>query len=259
MARLYKIKNWDANFENNRSRERDRCSFVCIPNKFGLGLNCLLSMPNGRAYFGIFVLMIEFCSRQKRPRNGFLSDDGLPTGCPLSARRAALHWHCTETEVQETLNACCSQDVGFIDFTEIVTTQCPPGDDAVTTQCPPGALEGKEGKEGKGMEEKEPPNPQRGNVDNLIEFPEILKTDEFKQAWTRWVKHRAEIKKKITPSQAEGQIRKLQKIGHDRAIACIDHTITQGWMGLREENGSGTSHIDPDDIDAQARAAGIIE
>ncbi len=78
---VYQIQNWDSLFENNKSRERDQCHFVCVPNKQdGMGLTRLLSLPNGTAVYGIFHLILGACSRQRRPRAGWMTDDGQQTG-----------------------------------------------------------------------------------------------------------------------------------------------------------------------------------
>ncbi len=61
-----------------------------------------------------------------------------------------------------------------------------------------------------------------------------LKTKEFEEAWTEWETHRAEIHKALKPTTVRFQIRKLEKMGHDRAIAAIEFSIEQGYTGLWE-------------------------
>lgn len=58
---------------------------------------------------------------------------------------------------------------------------------------------------------------------------------EFRGAWSRWNDYRAERKKKLTPSTAGMQLRKLECVGELRAIGMIDHSIGQGWLGLFED------------------------
>ncbi len=59
---------------------------------------------------------------------------------------------------------------------------------------------------------------------------------EFKTSWEKWLKYRKEIKKPITPTMAETQLKNLEGMGEKRAIAMIENTIGKGWQGLREEN-----------------------
>ncbi len=62
-----------------------------------------------------------------------------------------------------------------------------------------------------------------------------FESHEFAEAWHRWTKYRKEIKKPITPTMAESQLKNLAAMGEGRAIAMIENTISKGWQGLREE------------------------
>lgn len=78
----------------------------------------------------------------------------------------------------------------------------------------------------------------------------------FNHTWQKWIKHRKEIKKALTPTQVEAQLKKMDKMGLDRAIAMMEHTIEKGWQGLREAEGLNKQS----DPDAQTRArAEMIE
>ena len=85
----------------------------------------------------------------------------------------------------------------------------------------------------------------------MIEIPDFISGD----LWIDWMKHRAEIKKKLTPTQSEAQIKKLTRWhgeGHD-PNAIITESIANGWQGLfkpKEGKYNGKSN----DIDEQARA-----
>lgn len=67
-------------------------------------------------------------------------------------------------------------------------------------------------------------------------FPEELDTNDFREVWRGWCKHRKEIKKPLTPTQCESQLNQLASWGIERAIAAINHTVTMGWQGIREPN-----------------------
>lgn len=71
------------------------------------------------------------------------------------------------------------------------------------------------------------------------QFPDVLNTDRFKQAWTKWQNHRREIKKPLTPTSITEQLRAFQEMGESRAIAAIEHTVKKGWQGIIEPSTGG--------------------
>lgn len=70
-------------------------------------------------------------------------------------------------------------------------------------------------------------------------FPDPLNGDAaFAVAWNSWVVHRRQIKKPLTGEQTKKQLATFAEWGVARSIAAIEHTIRQGWQGLREPEGS---------------------
>src|SRR5947209_4917828 len=66
-----RIRDWHVHFENNRSRELQRCDWVPMPNKMdGEGYTELVDHPNGAAHFGAWCAMVQIASRRK-PRGHF--------------------------------------------------------------------------------------------------------------------------------------------------------------------------------------------
>ena len=65
-------------------------------------------------------------------------------------------------------------------------------------------------------------------------FPAELQSDAFRDSWESWSKHRREIRKKLTPSTVAKQLTKLSRIGEQRAVAAIDHSIEKGYTGIFE-------------------------
>ena len=126
----YQIKDWDSYFENERSRNVDRCGFVCVPNKqHGMGFSRVMAEPDGAAIYGIFACILGACSQQKRPRCGWLTDNGLapvqppthprrahdqPAGAPWDATDLAIKFRRPVTEVVRALEVLSSQKVGWI-------------------------------------------------------------------------------------------------------------------------------------------------
>lgn len=70
-------------------------------------------------------------------------------------------------------------------------------------------------------------------------IPSALDTPEFRRAFEDFRTHRRESKKKLTPTAERSQLKRLEKIGVDRAIAAIEHSIAQGWQGIFESNERG--------------------
>jgi len=56
----------------------------------------------------------------------------------------------------------------------------------------------------------------------------------FAAAWADWMQFRAELRKKLTPSTAKAQLKKLADMGERDAIASIRQSISNGWQGLFE-------------------------
>ena len=82
-----------------------------------------------------------------------------------------------------------------------------------------------------------PPNHHRNIIKPSYackDIPEPLRTPEFEEAWKGWMAYRAEIKKKITPSTQERQLKRLAKHPPPVAIAMIEQSIEKGWQGLFE-------------------------
>ncbi len=76
MADVYSIANWDANFENNRTRELKKLAWVPIPNRMdGSSYRELVEHPNGAAHFGVWIGLVEIAStcdpRGQSRRNRF--------------------------------------------------------------------------------------------------------------------------------------------------------------------------------------------
>jgi hypothetical protein len=152
VSTTYQVQNWDQLFENNKSRTVDQCHFVCVPNKQdGMGLTRVLSHPNGAAIYGIWHLILGACSRQRRPRDGWMTDDGHRTGTAWALSDLALRWRRQESEIAEAIEVLTSRNIGWIKGFQR-------GETEVSDQCPNGVSSVSDGghrrKEGK-KEEKE--------------------------------------------------------------------------------------------------------
>jgi hypothetical protein len=77
-VKLYRIRDWDRHFENNRTRELKRLDWVPVPNKHdGDGFTELLDHPNGMAHYAAWHLILQVASKCN-PR-GTLARDTIGT------------------------------------------------------------------------------------------------------------------------------------------------------------------------------------
>lgn len=82
--------------------------------------------------------------------------------------------------------------------------------------------------------------PRRAREAEPLDLPQCLHTAAFETAWHEWQRYRAEAKKPLTPSTVRKQLRVLERMGHDGAIASIEQSIANGWQGLFEPRTSGS-------------------
>lgn len=136
---IYQVKDWSRHFENNKSRERDKCAFVCVPNKqHGMGFVKIMMHKDGATIYGIWICILGALSQQSKPRLGWLTDDGREGGRPWTAEDLALKFRRPASEVSRALEVISSEGVGWL---------CPSGARLVPAECPSGALEEKRNEE----------------------------------------------------------------------------------------------------------------
>ena len=93
---------------------------------------------------------------------------------------------------------------------------------------------------------KKPPKSPKGD---LVGFPAELAGEDFSDAWREWEAYRAQRKNKLTDIGRRRQLKKLAALGAARAIAAIDHSITQGYTGIFEPSrvaAAGPAELDTD-------------
>jgi len=85
----------------------------------------------------------------------------------------------------------------------------------------------------KGDSNKPPYSPPTGD-----RLPDALNTERFRHWWDKWLVHRKEIKKTLTPTARETQLKKLEKMGEQQSIEAIEHSIASGYTGIFPPSGS---------------------
>lgn len=159
----YQIKDWNDHFENDRSRQRANCSFVCVPNKqHGMGFCRIMSEPDGAAIYGIWHCIVGACSQQ-RCRDGWLTSDGDMAGSAWGVSDLSLKFRRPEKEIERALQVLVSEKVGWI---------IAHGNSAVTADSPPTHIEekGREGKEEKGREGSHAPDSEIPSWEEFWEY-----------------------------------------------------------------------------------------
>jgi len=164
----YQVIDWDRNFENDRSRQRKTCSFVCVPNKqHGMGFCRVVSEPDGAAIYGIWQMILGACSQQSQPRHGWLTSNGEQAGSAWGAADLAMKFRRPQKEIDRALEVLSAQEVAWL-----ACHKSPDAHRAVTAQSPPTHLERREEKE-----EKEENRKKGASV-----FDEMKKAVEEKQS-----------------------------------------------------------------------------
>jgi len=119
---MYRIREWNKHFETSRSRQVTVLRKVTIPNKDnGLALERILRHPQGATIFGMFVLLVELCSRQKAPRYGLLTDTGQPDGKALEAQDIADMYFMDKGQVKTCLDFLSDVSVGWLENVEAIS------------------------------------------------------------------------------------------------------------------------------------------
>jgi hypothetical protein len=135
MVKTYRIKDWQKHYENNKSREREVCSWCPVPNKQdGLGYGRLLQEKDGAALYGAFLAVVLVASKQGRPRDGYLTGTGRADDGPLSAEDLAIMTKVQEPIIRRMLETVSCANIGWIETYESGTLEAP-------SKCPPSAHE----------------------------------------------------------------------------------------------------------------------
>ena len=82
----------------------------------------------------------------------------------------------------------------------------------------------------------------KGYKVSLIAIPERLDTPEFRVAWAEWIAYRSKMHGQWLPESAEKKLDSLAKIGPERAVAAIRHSIESSWKGIFESGESRRRH-----------------
>ncbi len=144
--KLYRIRNWENLFENNRSRELKKLDWVPIPNHHdGENYSAIMADKNGSKIFAAWILMVQVASRCD-PRGTLMRGSAMPHNSASLAlkTRAPAEWF-------EISISFLEKHTDWIEHEEVAENPalwCDPD----RHNPAPGCLEGK-GREGNGKKE----------------------------------------------------------------------------------------------------------
>jgi hypothetical protein len=122
------VRNWDGNFENNRTRKMKHMMWVPVPNKHdGDGYTELVDRENGAAMLGSWLAILQVASKCAE-RGTLVRDNGTPHTPHTISRLTRLD----RSDIACALELLCSPEIGWL---EVVDYQ------AVAPSCHPPAAE----------------------------------------------------------------------------------------------------------------------
>jgi hypothetical protein len=112
---LYQIVDWPEHFENAKSKTFNRCQNLMCPNKHGgTGWSNVMGEHDGAMIWGIWKMILEMCSRQPKPRAGWLTQDGKKEGRRMSIRELSNQFRRPIEEIIRCLATVTAPEVDFI-------------------------------------------------------------------------------------------------------------------------------------------------
>lgn len=142
---LYRIKDWNKHFENNRTRELEKMKWVPVPNKQdGDGYTSLIEHENGPAHFGAWCAIVQVASKCE-PRGTLLRASGKPHDAQSLSRITRF----PAKILEEAIERLASSEVGWLEVVDPQELTETPQSDAEIPQAdagipPPPALNGTE-------------------------------------------------------------------------------------------------------------------
>lgn len=110
----YRIKNWEEEYENNRTRPMKEMAWIPVKNRHdGEGFLRIMNEKDGIVIYGCWHLILQVASRCK-PRGTLIGKDGTPLNAETISMRA--HWRRPQ-DIQRALDFCSLPQVGWIEKT----------------------------------------------------------------------------------------------------------------------------------------------
>ena len=166
---IFKVRDWQKHFENNRSRTVENLRWVCVPNRHdGEGYSILMEQDNAAELFAAWVLILQVASKCQE-RGTLMREDGTP----LTAKSLSVKTRAPETWFSNALNF----------FTlKVKWLECQETDSQVTPDCQATVTQvtKKEGREWNGREEKE--DSFSSSLSSMLESEKLSGEGKFAEA-----------------------------------------------------------------------------
>ena len=108
---LYRVVDWEANYENNRTKELKHLTWIRMPTKHdGDGYTQLLDHPNAAAHFGALVAMVEVAGKCD-PRGTLVRESGRPHTAESLSRMTRI----PAVVFEEVIPRLVSIDIGWLE------------------------------------------------------------------------------------------------------------------------------------------------
>ena len=108
---LYRVVDWEANYENNRTKELKHLTWIRMPTKHdGDGYTQLLDHPNAAAHFGAWVAMVEVAGKCD-PRGTLVRESGRPHTAESLSRMTRI----PAVVFEEVIPRLVSIDIGWLE------------------------------------------------------------------------------------------------------------------------------------------------
>jgi hypothetical protein len=82
---------------------------------------------------------------------------------------------------------------------------------------------------------------RREDKSNITPLSPLFDDGKFKELWTDWRRHRSEIQHPLKPTQEAKQLKKLEAMGLERAIAALTNSLEGGYQGIFEPKPNGVN------------------
>jgi hypothetical protein len=113
--KVFRIKGWDKNYENNRTRTMDEMRWVPIPNKFdGDGYTEMVDGPDGASIYGAWVAIVAVASKC-HPRGTLVRQNGSAHTAETIGRQTRL----SVKSIEKALQKASSPAVSWMEVIEI--------------------------------------------------------------------------------------------------------------------------------------------
>lgn len=134
MIPVYRIKNWDQIYENNRTRELKTLLWLALPIKLnGDGYTMIMEEHNGQkgpAIFGAWIALVEIAANCN-PRGTLIRSNGEPHSSRTIMRQSRI-----DLAVIDSMLEFCLQKCKWLELIDLESGAIIPQEDATISQDP---------------------------------------------------------------------------------------------------------------------------